>query len=193
MNSCSYLFQTSFDKLSPQQQEMAYRSFYNLVYKDILYYLHDHSLTEDVIQEAFLKITRIIHKYKIESYPAWMKQVTRHIAIDYFNKTNKSRQTISLDSVIRGVEDELQSCLEQVSVATTVENNIRNQLLHQSITELRPSQQIIIRMFYIEDLSYKEISSTLDLSEQAVSQKLARARKKLLQNFQRKWDDFYEP
>jgi RNA polymerase sigma-70 factor (ECF subfamily) len=191
VNNCAYLFQQSFDKLSPQLQEMAYRSFYNLVYTDILYLLHDHSLTEDVIQDAFLKITRIIHKYKIESYPAWMKQVTRHMAIDYLKKTNKNHQTISLDSVYR-VEDDLQLSLEQVSVATTVENNMRNELLYQSITELRPSQQIMIRMFYIEDLSYKEIASTLDLSEQAVSQKLARARKKLLRNFQRKWDDFYE-
>ncbi|MEV2781779.1 sigma factor-like helix-turn-helix DNA-binding protein [Paenibacillus larvae] len=39
----------------------------------------------------------------------------------------------------------------------------------------------------MEEKSYKEICHELNLSEQVVAQRLARARKKLLQHFSRKW------
>ncbi|MFD0715716.1 RNA polymerase sigma factor [Paenibacillus sp. GCM10027626] len=191
MKDWTFLFYQDFDALTPQMQELAYRSFYTLVYTDILYLLHDHSLTEDIIQEAFLKITSIIRKHKISNYSAWMRQVTRNMAIDYLKKVNKNQQIISLNDVHR-IQRNLETSTEQTNVAKEVEKKIRDELLHQSILELSPGQRTIINLFYIEDMSYKEIAATLDLSEQAVSQKLARARKKLLKNFRRKWADSYE-
>lgn len=48
---------------------------------------------------------------------------------------------------------------------------------------LKPDYRIVITLFYIEGLSYKELSALLQISEQAVSQRLARARKNCFNNF----------
>jgi len=42
-------------------------------------------------------------------------------------------------------------------------------------------------MHYFENKSYKEMSKELHLSEQVISQRLARARNKLRQQFSKKW------
>lgn len=72
-------------------------------------------------------------------------------------------------------------------VEDEVENKIRNERLHEAIAELQPEYRILITLFYIEEMSYKEIADMLGLTQQIVSQKLYRARKKLLQQFQQKW------
>lgn len=76
-----------------------------------------------------------------------------------------------------------------MGIDNEIENKIRDEVLHQVIAELKPDYRLIIKMFYIEELSSKEIAATLHISEQAVSQKLVRARKKLLEQFKRKWDE----
>lgn len=189
MKEWSFLLYQDFDTLAPELQELVYRSFYSLVYKDIYYLLGDHALTEDMIQEAFFKIISIVGKHKVSNMSAWMRQVARNLTYDYLKKTKKERYTVDIDAVIY-VENDINLGMQQISVANEVEDKIRDELLHQAITELKPDYRILITLFYIEEKSYKDIATDLGLSEQAVSQKLMRARKKLLQQFQRKWVDF---
>nr|WP_313780394.1 sigma-70 region 4 domain-containing protein [Paenibacillus larvae] len=68
-----------------------------------------------------------------------------------------------------------------------VEHKLRNELLHQTINELKSEYRCLLWLYYMEEKSYKEICHELNLSEQVVAQRLARARKKLLQHFSRKW------
>lgn len=190
MQEWPLLLQQDFDTLSPELQELVYRSFYHLVYRDIFYLLGEHAMTEDMIHEAFFKIISIVGKHKVSNMTAWMKQVTRNLTLDFMKKINKERHIVDLETVISTMSD-FGLGMHETSVANEVEDKIRDELLHQSIIELTPDYRVIITQFYIEGKSYKEIAVDLDLSEQAVSQKLMRARKKLLHQFQRKWADFH--
>ncbi|MFD0716982.1 RNA polymerase sigma factor [Paenibacillus sp. GCM10027626] len=67
-----------------------------------------------------------------------------------------------------------------MSVADKVENKLRNEMLHLAIQELKPEHRTLLIMFYLEERSYKEICRELRLSEQVMTQRSARARKKLL-------------
>ncbi|WP_438349447.1 RNA polymerase sigma factor [Paenibacillus sp. FA6] len=188
VNEWFYLFHQDFDELTPELQEIVYRSFYTHVYKDIFYLIGDHASTEDMIQEAFFKIISIVHKHQVSNYPAWLRHVTRNLTLDMMRKNKKERQMTDL-SVVSSIESNIDLAVQQISVAIQVEETIRDELLLQAINELKPEYRTIITLFYIHELSYKEVAGLLDLSEHAVSQKLARARKKLLYQFQRKWDD----
>ncbi|WP_253298440.1 RNA polymerase sigma factor [Paenibacillus sp. MSJ-34] len=189
MREWSFLLYQDFDTLAPELQEVVYRSYYSMVYKDIFYLLGDHALTEDMIQEAFFKTITIVGNHKVSNMSAWMRQVARNLTYDYLKKTKKERYTVDIDTVIN-IENDVTLGMQQISVANEVEDKIRDELLHQAITELKPDYRILITLFYIEEKSYKEIAAELGLSEQAVSQKLMRARKKLLHQFQSKWVDF---
>src|SRR5690606_5446859 len=96
----------------------------------------------------------------------------------------KNRKVIEWDDVI--IVD------EKTSVSNEVESIIRNEVLNEAIEELKAEHRILIVMFYLEGKSYKEICKELDLSEQIVTQRLARARQKLQKYFSRKWNDIYE-
>lgn len=75
-------------------QEMVYRSFYQFVYRDIRYMVYDHSFTEDIIQDAFLKaITKGPKMRSDTNIPAWIRQLTRNTALDYLRKLKRNRQT----------------------------------------------------------------------------------------------------
>lgn len=79
MEQWYYLLRSPFASLDPAAQQWVYRSFYQFVYKDVYFKTHDHSLTEDIIQEAFLKASRqgphlqsdtLQVKYEYISWPA---------------------------------------------------------------------------------------------------------------------------
>ncbi|WP_246061786.1 sigma factor-like helix-turn-helix DNA-binding protein [Paenibacillus oralis] len=50
----------------------------------------------------------------------------------------------------------------------------------------------VLILFYLEGKSYRDICQELNLSEAVLSQRLVRARKKLLQHFLGKWVDYDE-
>jgi len=179
------------DTLNSEIQDVVYRAFYNFVYKDIYYLLKDHDLTEDMIQESFFKAIAAIKKHEVNNLPAWVRQIARNTTLDYIRKINKNRYMLDLNDV-NNIESSFDLSKQTLRIDKEIENKIRDELLHEAIAELKADYRHLIVLFYIDELSYKEIATTLDLTEQAVSQKLLRARKKLLQQFRRKWVDLNE-
>ncbi|MEK3731622.1 sigma-70 region 4 domain-containing protein [Paenibacillus sp. FSL M8-0334] len=70
-----------------------------------------------------------------------------------------------------------------------MEDQIRNELLHEALNELSPEYRQALFMYYIEEKPYSEISQELGKTEQAVAQTMVRARKKLYRYFSRRWVD----
>lgn len=64
--------------------------------------------------------------------------------------------------------------------------------LFEVIDDLNEELQTIVTLFYIEDLSVKEISKVLDVSEGTVKSRLFRARKQLSELLLGKGEDKYE-
>lgn len=182
-----YYLLKQLDDLHHDIQRNIYQNFYDLVYKDIYYLLNDHGLTEDLIQEVFFKVISIIHKHQVTNPSAWIKQVARNQTRDYLRKNKKERYTLKFSDVniigmhIDNTDDHV------LFVDEEVERTIRDEILHQSIAELKAEHRMVIIYHYIDEISYKEIAARLNISEPAVSQNLYRARKNLLKIFQRKW------
>lgn len=177
-------FQTPFDVLDATVQKLIYCSFYHIVYPDIYFMIRDHFLTEDIIQESFLKAAKNAPALRSESnIPGWLRQIARRTALDKIKKLKKHRQMLTLSSVIHIDK----SVLNELSVSNQVENKIRNELLHLSIAELKPDYRTMLYLFYMEGKSYREIGQELNLSETALTQRMARARKKLFKRFSEKW------
>ncbi|EJW16815.1 sigma-70 family RNA polymerase sigma factor [Paenibacillus alvei] len=167
-------------------QAVVYDEFRKLVYADIYCIVQDRSLTEDVIQEASMKaLTNIHHVRHPAAIRSWLKQVARHTAFDVLRK-NKSHNLKASESMLHTANSTPFTQTEP-DISITVENKLRDSLLHQSMSELKSHYQALLRLHYFENKSYKEISKELHLSEQVISQRLARARIKLRQQFSKKW------
>ncbi|CAM4435387.1 RNA polymerase sigma-70 factor (ECF subfamily) [Paenibacillus endophyticus] len=169
-------------------QKWVYRSFYQFVYHDTLFLTHDRTLTEDIIQDAFIKASAKGPGLGPDTHlPGWTKAVARNTTIDYLRKLKKDRKILSTSSVNIN-----EASVHEISVASEIETKERNELLRQAINELKPEYRTVLIMFYMERKSYREICKELHIIENVLSQRLVRARKKLLVHFLRKWTNVNE-
>ncbi|GFR39371.1 hypothetical protein PRECH8_26670 [Insulibacter thermoxylanivorax] len=177
-----------FEGLNPEVQQTIYRSFYSYVYKDIYYLLQDHAATEDMIQESFFKILSAVHKYDVKRILPWIRQVARNRALDYLKRIDRERHILYAEDVntIESIYEA--SAARELPIDQHVEEMIRDELLYEAIAELKPDYRLMIMLYYVDERPLKKIAEMLGLAETAASQKLFRARKKLLQQFRRKWD-----
>ena len=180
-------FHNNFHLPDNSSQELIYHSFRELIYHDVYLLFRDHTLAEDVVQESFLKAVEKVPTLKnMSNIKAWLKKVARNTAYDCFKKNKKYRHASELQFVIE--ESEFFQT-EEPAVADQVEQKIRDEMLHEALNQLNERYRHVLLLFYIEEKSYREIAEELKISEQALAQILARARKKLLYNFSRKWVD----
>lgn len=186
MKEWYYLLYT-FEQLNQEVQHTVYRSFYTFVYKDIYFLVKDHAITEDIIQEVFFKILSAVHKHEVSKILPWIKQVARNQTVDYLRKIHKDRHLTYLDNV-NNMTSQQETAAGSVEIEHHVENKIRDELLHEVIASMKPEYRVLILLYYIEERTIQEVAEQLRLSKPAISQKLKRARKKLLEQFQRKWD-----
>lgn len=185
------LLETDFDSLSYDLQRYLYNAFYQFAYKEIIFLLKDHSLVEDIIQEAFLKATKKRHQLKdSDNGKKWAQRIIRNQMIDTI-KSKKNRHWTSIESVYKVDDPATLEVAASASIETTIEDSFRNRMLQEAIMELKSDYKTVLLKFYMEEKTYKEIAINLGVSEQAIAQRLVRARKALLSQFSKKWGDEY--
>jgi RNA polymerase sigma-70 factor (ECF subfamily) len=174
------LLGTNFHTLNQSLQEEIYREFYQFLYKPILFMLHDHSATEDIIQETFMTTLKKSPLVENEEHmKAWVKVVAKNYTINHIRKIKKFRNDISLDS-------KWESTPISYAVAVSVEQEVEAKSLEEQISHhllgMKPEQRAIIELKWKKGLSYKEIAVEIQDTEVAVKHKLHRARSYLKKN-----------
>lgn len=127
---------------------------------------YQRDLTEDVVQETYLKAVRHWRRTAKPAVPlAWLKTVARNTLISHYRQINPR----SLDQLGIDVTDNSRG-----------EQNLENSLvLYYGLTHLKPQQALLLEALYFDGKRVSEIASELGLSERAVEGRLRRARKKL--------------
>ncbi|MFL1674568.1 sigma-70 family RNA polymerase sigma factor [Paenibacillus thiaminolyticus] len=176
-----------FQQLDRQSQKLTYQSYRKFIYHDIYFLLRNHELTEDVIQESFLKVIASSPKSQNPvKIKAWLKQISRNTAFDYLRKNKKYQSLSNLESMD---EEELFASAAETAVADQVEEQIRDEMLHEALNQLNARYRNVLFRYYVEDKSHRELARELGISEQASAQLLVRARKKLRYYFCKRWVD----
>lgn len=117
-------------------------------------FVQDHHEAEDITQNVFAKLIKVIHKYEQREVPftAWILRVARNAALDHL----RSRRAIPCEEVRGEAQD-------YSLVASEKSRNLRQAL------ELLPSdQREVLVLRHIVGLSPTEIATTLDRTESSV-------------------------
>lgn len=126
----------------------------------------DHGLTEDIVQETFLRALGNWDDKGVPDNPAaWLSSVARNLIISHF----RSAKLTALEEIPKELlweEDDL----------TTVE---RIGLLGRTLQNLRNRYSRLIESFHLEGKTIKEIAHEEGISERAVEGRLRRGRKQL--------------
>lgn len=128
---------------------------------------------EDVVQAAFLKISRYIKKIQFDMGEGAVKSYVFSIVLnEAINSSNEYVATVNIDDCFEvSTEDEF---FEQLPIKEDYEKVIK------SIEKLDDKYRYTLMLRYTHDMSVKEISQLLGLPEKTVYTRLERGRKQLL-------------
>ncbi|GGH22068.1 RNA polymerase sigma factor [Paenibacillus segetis] len=180
-----WLLVANFHDLTDHVQEEVYYGYYDFVYGSIYYIVKDHQISEDIIQESFLKM---IHKMplfdKENVMKAWIKVVSRNTTINYLRKSKKFRNHSDYDSVYMDVDP---FDANEPSVEKTIEIKMMEESIQSYLRKLKPEYQLLMEYRWKQGMSYREIAERLNICEDVVKQRLYRTREGIKKMLFREW------
>jgi RNA polymerase sigma-70 factor, ECF subfamily len=157
------------------KNEQVFHVFYTKTVKIFFRYIRSKSYlseaqTEDLVSELYVKIWNNLDNYKIEhSFETRCRTILRNMMTDHFRKT-KEEQLSEYESSEHHFED---------TILDITENNRSYERIQQALSQLDELSAEIIHLKFIEEQSYEEISSTLNISQETIRQRLSRGLKKI--------------
>ena len=148
----------------------------HLIYGVFLKYVNDKDEAADLLMELFGKLPQLLIQHDILQLRPWLHTVARNEALQHIRKGNKhthlSFDTFSMEPVLSD-----QNNGEQIEEVEGLEDQL--QLLEKVISRLKPDQEICIRLFFMEQLSYEQIMSKTQFSFKEVKSHLQNGKRNL--------------
>ena len=145
-------------------------------------YMKNQTDAADVLQDAYMKAwQRLGSLTEPEKFPGWVGQIVANTALDALRKkkpltfSDMSGENDEGEEFVYDIEDE--SIDRQPELNYT--NKERSEIIRSMIDSLSDEQRMCVMMFYIEEMSVKEIAETLGVSENTVKSRLNYGRKNI--------------
>ena len=134
---------------------------------------------EDLFQEVFYKVFSKLNQFGGHApFIHWVSRLTRNACHDWQRRT-KCRPLISYsdlpDAMSQIIENRVSSQAEEYAGTSAS----THEFIHQLINTLKPTEQIVIRLFHLEERSVQEISSLTGYGISKIKVTAMRARRKL--------------
>jgi RNA polymerase sigma-70 factor (ECF subfamily) len=144
-------------------EEQIVRTYADMVYRIACRYVRNSIDADDVFSEVFLAYFKKERTFESEEHrKAWLIRVTINCAKDFLEQNTQQLQ----------LNEEIVADHSQSDRDTYMD-------LYAAIERLRPEYQEVIKMYYLDSLSVREIAQILDKNENTVKTQLARARESL--------------
>ena len=125
---------------------------------------------EDLTQEVFLSAYRGLQQFEgRSSLKTWLFSIATNSAKNELRK--RSRRPSIIEQALLEIEEQFPDFAE-----TAPQQMIRQQAFERAFSQLAPAEQQILQLKDIEELTYDEIASQLDLSVSAAKMRVQRAR-----------------
>lgn len=131
-----------------------YSRYSHLVFGVCMKYLKDEDESKDAAMQVFEKLVKELLKHEILNFRPWLHTVTKFHCLMILRSGKK--EIHGMDPVI--MEKELSLHPSGLSTDEVIEKEQRLNHLEQAILELDEHQQKCIRLFYLEEKSYQEVS-----------------------------------
>lgn len=154
---------SSFGLLVQSYQSSVFNACYRLT--------GDRHEAEDLAQEAFFRAYQRMNTFNTTlPFGPWIRRIATNLSINQLEK--KKAPVVSVDEDRDQTPDDLQKSPETTLEEAQTSREIRNALL-----ELPLQYRLVIELRHYQDLSYEEISTTLQIPISDVKSHLFRARK----------------
>ena len=143
-----------------------WNSFNKQLYAFIFKRVKDSDVTNDILQDVFLKIHSKLGSLRSESkLKSWLYQITRNTIVDHFRNLQPGTET----ELVNLAEDEPDN-----NIYLAAEGCLRKFLNH-----IPPEQKEAIEQVYYQNISQKELAEKLDISYSALKSRVQRGKHRL--------------
>lgn len=148
-------------KISNEQFNIKYEMYKNMLYSIAYTYVKNKDDAEDVVQDVFMKYLKSNDVFPtLDNEKFWLIKVVINTAKTHVTRIWKKKVNLN-DEYINKVADKKEK---------------RENDLFEVVCKLPSKYKDVIVLFYYEDLSIKEISSALKITEANVKKRLERGR-----------------
>lgn len=155
-------------KNNQQAQFELYNRYSKAMHNTALTILKDTVLAEEAIQESFIIAFRKLDQYKqANSFGGWLKRIVIRKCYEFYHQKNK---------MVLVTEDQIKDTIADETVDATLN---KKQKLEKALIQLKSTEQLMLKLYYLEGYDHEEISTLLNISYANCRTRLSRAKNKL--------------
>lgn len=155
-----------------------YNRTYNNVYFTVKALIKSEDTILDIVQDSYVKGFKSLSQLQDpDKFRAWMKRIAHNRAVDYLRKAKPlmfSTMSTEENEAVEFEDDRTENLPEAV-----IDQKETTRLINEILDSLSEDQRVVVGLFYYEQMSVKEISETLGISENTVKSRLSYGRKKI--------------
>ena len=157
-----------------------YQRHTEMVYYVCFRYLQDSELSKDAVMNIFEELIYKANKQEIKDFPRWLYVLTKNHCLMYL-RSQKNKSQISLDEFVKFPEDlhHYEHDDEKEGQLTAMEG---------CLSKLPERQQQSVRLFFLEEKCYKEISESTGYSLNEIKSYIQNG-KRNLKNCMEAWNE----
>lgn len=162
-----------------QTQRAFVEEYQHLVYSVCHNILHNHPISQEAAQDTFIKAMNAIRSFDGNStLKTWLYRIAYRTAIDFRRKSDYKKSWTDLDSAHDTASGDLLA-------SETMDREQRHADVRRHILALPDDHREILTLYYLRELTMKEICAITNYSESNVKVKLYRARKAISEKIKR--------
>lgn len=148
--------------------------YYPFVNKFLLKLSKNPDISEDIVQETFLKLIQKIDLFDVKGnaiFSTYVITIAKNTYVDYMRKNKYTSQCF----------DEQKDSLPSYEMERDVENKLEYQELIEKLKLIPPEQALAIKLKYLEQLTLKEIAAYTSSEPKTIKSRIHNGKKKLRQ------------
>lgn len=150
----------------------------NLVYAICLNVVHDEFEAENLTQETFLQVYKSLSRYEFRGFKAWLGRIALNKALDYKRAASRKRlNNISLAEIENVADD-------SPPVQEIIIREEEKALLEECLKRIPEHYGSLIRKYFQEHKSCRQIAQEENISIRTVETRLYRGKKILRRCFE---------
>jgi RNA polymerase sigma-70 factor, ECF subfamily len=179
---------------SAQQREQAWETLHRYYYKPLWsavnQMLQDEMLTEDVVQEAFIKAYRSFDRFKGDSkVSTWLYRIALNQCYDTLRKRSRRQKWLGLFPLQDDEESQPHEAIDERTGDLNLQDKDRKMQIKEALDKLTPEQRAVVELRLIQGFSTEETASMLKVQKGTVLSRLFYSCQKLKKHLNKSYEE----